>query len=492
MKQKVLSILALLMMTATGAWAQASMLETPLTLEALTDGTIMVNCISTLPNEMKYSVNGGAKTAFTTTTTIEGLKAGDKVQFYGNNGNGQGRAWITGGTAQVKAYGNVMSVLSETGFENATTISETYALYGLFRENNTLTDAGDLLLPATILNSSCYSFMFYRCTALTAAPELPAMTLAYGCYASMFSGCTSLNSVTCLATDISASYATNLWLNNVAATGTLIKAAGMTGWEDGPSGIPSGWTTLDNVTLNDGNDLSALLTYKGQSCAVTYKRTFTAGKASTVCLPFAYAPKTGEHFYTFTGIEQKGNEYVATMTEEAGATLAANKPYLYMPSGDTDFSGTYAIPADIKAGTTPNGDWTFVGTYEANTWDGTQTGIYGFSGVSQVGIEQGQFVKVGTGVSIAPMRCYLKYKGGEADYQAAPQLGRRAGSELPQSIRVRLVNANGEVTSIGEEISVKREDAAAAGWYMLDGRKLSGTPTQKGIYIVNGKKVVIK
>ncbi|MBP3767280.1 MAG: hypothetical protein J6I31_03220, partial [Prevotella sp.] len=87
MKQKVLSILALLMMTATGAWAQASMLETPLTLEALTDGTIMVNCISTLPNEMKYSVNGGAKTAFTTTTTIEGLKAGDKVQFYGNNGN---------------------------------------------------------------------------------------------------------------------------------------------------------------------------------------------------------------------------------------------------------------------------------------------------------------------------------------------------------------------------------------------------------------------
>ena len=106
-------------------------------------------------------------------------------------------------------------------------------------------------------------------------------------------------------------------------------------------------------------------------------------------------------------------------------------------------------------------------------------------------IKQGQFVKVGIGVSIAPMRCYLKYKNGE-DYQTAPQLGRRAGSELPQSIRVRLVNANGEVTSIGEEISVKREDAAAAGWYLLDGRKLSGTPTQKGIYIVNGKKVVIQ
>ncbi len=248
------------------------------------------------------------------------------------------------------------------------------------------------------------------------------------------------------------------------------------------------------VTLTDGNDLSALLTYAGKTVNVTYTRAFTADKPSTVCLPFAYAPKDGEKFYTFSGITLENNEYVATMTEYTGATLEANKPYLYKAAttGDTDFSGTYAIPADIKAGTTPSGDWTFVGNYAVTTWASAPTGIYGFSGVNDGDIKQGQFVKVGTGVSIAPMRCYLKYKNGAEDYQAAPQLGRRAGSELPQSIRVRLVNANGEVTSIGEEISVKREDAAAAGWYMLDGRKLSVMPTQKGIYIVNGKKVVIK
>jgi hypothetical protein len=29
-------------------------------------------------------------------------------------------------------------------------------------------------------------------------------------------------------------------------------------------------------------------------------------------------------------------------------------------------------------------------------------------------------------------------------------------------------------------------------WYTLSGTRLSGKPTQKGIYIVNGKKVVIK
>ena len=34
--------------------------------------------------------------------------------------------------------------------------------------------------------------------------------------------------------------------------------------------------------------------------------------------------------------------------------------------------------------------------------------------------------------------------------------------------------------------------AAATGWYTLDGRKLSKKPDQNGVYIVNGKKVVIK
>ena len=249
----------------------------------------------------------------------------------------------------------------------------------------------------------------------------------------------------------------------------------------------------DEVTLTDGEAITGLNSYTSKEIWVSYTREFTAGKASTVCLPFDYTKKAGDgSFYAFTGIEKVGNEYVATMTEPGTTTLAANTPYLYMPSSNTDFSGAYTIPDAIEAGSTTSGDWRFIGTYEEYTWTSAPRGTYGFSGVTDGGISQGQFVKVGENVYIKPMRCYLEYKGGAEDYAGAPQLGRRAGIELPQSIRVRLVNANGEVTSIGEEISVKREDAAAAGWYMLDGRKLSTMPTQKGIYIVNGKKVVIK
>lgn len=44
------------------------------------------------------------------------------------------------------------------------------------------------------MTTSCYSYMFYNCTALTTAPELPATTLADYCYLNMFMNCTSLTS----------------------------------------------------------------------------------------------------------------------------------------------------------------------------------------------------------------------------------------------------------------------------------------------------------
>jgi len=50
-----------------------------------------------------------------------------------------------------------------------------------------------------------------------------------------------------------------------------------------------------------------------------------------------------------------------------------------------------------------------------------------------------------------------------------------------------------ETTSLSEELRVKSEEfATAAGWYDLQGRKLDGKPTAKGIYVNNGRKVVIK
>ena len=250
-----------------------------------------------------------------------------------------------------------------------------------------------------------------------------------------------------------------------------------------------------DVVLTDGGLITALDTYKGLTIDVAYSRSFTNGTPSTVCLPFAYTKKTGDgSFYAFTNIEKNGSgEYVATMTDPGVSTLTANTPYLYMPSttGDVDFSGTYAIPADLTAGSTTSNGWTFKGNYENKKWDSAPTGIYGFSAQTASGISQDQFVKVGTNVTIKPMRCYLE----NASFAGAPGMNRAAsaGEQLPATIKVRLVNANGEVTAIGTMQTRTGEVTLDGGaWYTVDGRHMEGKPSTKGIYINSNKKVIIK
>ena len=74
---------------------------------------------------------------------------------------------------------------------------------------------------------------------------LPATTLADYCYSQMFSGCSSLNSITMLATDISATSCLTNWVKGVSSTGTLTKSPEMTTLPTGTSGIPEGWTVVD-------------------------------------------------------------------------------------------------------------------------------------------------------------------------------------------------------------------------------------------------------
>ena len=248
----------------------------------------------------------------------------------------------------------------------------------------------------------------------------------------------------------------------------------------------------NEVTLTDGQGVTALDTYKGQERWVNYTRSFTEGKTSTVCLPFAYTKKAGDgSFYAFTNIEKNGSgEYVATMTEPGTTTLEANTPYLYLPnaSGAVDFGGAYTIPATLTAGSTTSNGWTFKGTFETIEWTTAPTGTYGFSAQTADGISQGQFVQVGDYVRIKPMRCYLE----NASFAGA-RGSNRAAEQLPETIKVRLVSANGEVTGIGT-ISTKTGEGTIdnGAWYSLDGRRIVGKPSVKGVYVNNGNKVIIK
>ena len=61
----------------------------------------------------------------------------------------------------------------------------------------------------------------------------------------------------------------------------------------------------------------------------------------------------------------------------------------------------------------------------------------------------------------------------------------------PSSAPARLSIAWGNVTGIGAVLNDNGE-MRNDNWYTLDGRKLIGKPTTKGLYIVGGKKIVIK
>ena len=84
-----------------------------------------------------------------------------------------------------------------------------------------------------------------------------------------------------------------------------------------------------------------------------------------------------------------------------------------------------------------------------------------------------EFVLVDTDEGIPAHRCVLKLI--TQTQNTAPRLS---------------IVIDGETTSLAsmEDVRCKMEDV----WYTLDGRKLQGKPTKKGLYIHNGRKVVIK
>ena len=280
-------------------------IETPLTIEAVEDATVTISN----PNAktIGYATNGGAIIWASDATITVNLSADDKMELYGNNYsycvNGDPNKVTTiQFSADCYVYGNVMSLIQSSGFSTLTQLTGNYTFMRLFYENSHLLNHPQkpILLPATIIKQEsyfamfrgcskltvapelpatkleywCYGDMFSLCSSLTKAPDLPATTLAKGCYRGMFTLCTSLtkapelraetledycyyymfsschnlNSVTCLATDISAETCTKDWLSGVSATGTFTKAVGFDGWTTGKDGIPEGWTVTEDTS----------------------------------------------------------------------------------------------------------------------------------------------------------------------------------------------------------------------------------------------------
>ena len=283
------------------------------------------------------------------------------------------------------------------------------------------------------------------------------------------------------------------------------------------------WEERADVTINGtGENLVGVnITEEvGNIKSVTYNRPFTAAQASTVILPFNYIcngseGSEGGKFYGFKEVAYDYDQHiwVCTMQEPgntAATSLTANTPYLFMPNATTmTFPNISSMTGGVVTllpttandglygGATTDYDWNFYGTYKGKTWT-EPSKDYGFAahGGTAVHSEEvvaGQFVRFTTGAFIKPMRCYLSYVGTEAPAPARGLTRAAATDDLPQSITVRLVSRNGETTAIGT-LDTKTGEVSfdSEAWYTLDGVRLSSKPSTKGIYINNGRKIVIK
>ena len=273
----------------------------PLTFKATQDGSTVKLTKSGYPDgAFQTSRDGGNTWTNYTLDSVITLNIGDKVSFrtMGDRTFAQrhGEYFYFEMTGKIEAWHNVMSMLIysdfatyntlfERSFQNlfnyctsltrapklpATTLAP-YCYDWMFEGCTSLTEAPDL--PATKLAVGCYAVMFGGCTSLIKSPELSATTLSYACYIRMFEGCSSLNEVRCKMpstyTSSQISSFANSWLSGVSSTGTFYTYTSAH-WPSGASGIPTGWTRV-NERDPSLDDITKPLTFKSTQNGSTVK-----------------------------------------------------------------------------------------------------------------------------------------------------------------------------------------------------------------------------
>lgn len=260
---------------------------------------------------------------------------------------------------------------------------------------------------------------------------------------------------------------------NVTKVGTTTKGNTIYKW------VSDGTTQPGNIIFNNGSgSQSGDLKFvnggyytKGGLKGVVKKesellsRKFQQNTIATICMPFSLtAAETSTLKGTAYELVDEHNGYL--IFSEA-TVLTALKPYLFV----ADVTGKAFLPFQDKTFATGTpivveaGDFSFTGSTETvNLKSNATTNYYGYS--------QNEFVQMGTekGSVVRPYRAYFFT---EASSQARP-------------IDILF----GVVTGVN---SVKKVQSESAAIYDLQGRKVAVKGRlPKGVYIMNGNKIVIK
>lgn len=217
-------------------------------------------------------------------------------------------------------------------------------------------------------------------------------------------------------------------------------------------------TTASSLSLTDGNDWG--VTKDFTAAAVSYDRVFNTDDnyVQSFVLPFGFTVPTGTTVAELSSVN--GDNLVFKPVTET----VANKPYLVVTTDGEFINKLTNVQVKATTGadlTTTVGAVSHIGSYTAQNVEG----VYGYA--------NGKFVKATTG-SVKPFRTYVKVAGSQG---AAPMAFG--------------VNIEGTVTGINNATTAATAKEAI---YNLQGVRVSGDLKHltKGVYIVNGQKVVVK
>ena len=251
----------------------------------------------------------------------------------------------------------------------------------------------------------------------------------------------------------------------------------------GPIDVEEGTIGTINLTLYDADgdaikNATRLSNYDGLEANVTLsgRTLYKDNSWNTICLPFAM---TAEHVTAQLAPTKLMTLSTATFDDGtltlnfADATeIEAGKPYIIKWTGNTEwgnptFTGvtvSSAAPADVE-GTAAN----FHGIYTPYSTGGENKSML-YLGASN------KLYYPSADMTINAFRAYFTLNG----------------IDLPTQARAFVLNFGDESTGIISLSTDSKDSKDNAAWYTLDGRKLNGKPAKKGLYINNGKKIVIK
>jgi hypothetical protein len=172
-----------------------------------------------------------------------------------------------------------------------------------------------------------------------------------------------------------------------------------------------------------------------------------------------YKVPDGITAYIITGVD--GDKVTIAETK----VIPPNAPIL-MEKGENAKAFTYTEATDTD-GSFPSGNILNYTTTDKEAVEASKLYV----------LYNGQFVKVTAGTKILANHCYLDLGGTSAGTRGFYNIGDGEGTTAIREVIYEGVNS---------------EKLADGAWHDLQGRKFTTKPTKPGLYILNGKKIVIK